>query len=66
MWCDAPDPRIHGIGAKGIAKRLTSERYGSDEEPMTGKGADCEGRLTRAYLVDIMENDEEASSLGER
>jgi hypothetical protein len=42
------------VSTEGVAVRLGGEGDGGDDEAMHGQGGYREGRLARAYLIDVV------------
>lgn len=62
---EAADARVVRVGAERIAVGFGGEGDGGDDEAMYSQGAYREGRLTRADLVDIVQDEEQAGFLFE-
>ena len=62
---EAADAGVVRVGAEGVAVGFGGEGDGGDDEAVDGQGAYREGRLARADLVDVVQNENQASLLFE-
>ncbi len=60
---EATDAGVVRVGAEGIAVGFGGEGDGGDDEAVDGQGAYREGRLARADLVDVVQDEEQAGLL---
>ena len=61
---DAADLGVEAVGAERVAERLAGHGDGGDDEAVAGEGGEREERVARADLVDVVQGDQEARTLG--